>query len=163
DFVEPRAPSKDEPPPEQASTLYYGATRSLLIWAPQWLGQAGPIPAESVIPADLSGWKYSVPRDYVAVDPELGRILFPCGQLPPTGVGVSYHYGFSAAMAGGEYRRPLSQPAEAGLYHVGKAEPLTTINAALKAWQQDKDELRKSTNGATRPLSAVIEIVDSGV
>jgi hypothetical protein len=35
----------------------------------------------------------------------LGRIAFPSSQPPPSNVRVSYHYGFSAEMGGGEYGR----------------------------------------------------------
>jgi len=38
----------------------------------------------------------------VAIDPELGRLAFPPGH-PPHGVWVSYHYGFSSDIGGGEY------------------------------------------------------------
>ena len=37
----------------------------------------------------------------------LGRIAFAPGHSPARGVRVSYHYGFSANMGGGEYRRTV--------------------------------------------------------
>ena len=47
-----------------------------------------------------------MPTGLVAVDPVLGRIMFPT-RRPPTDVEVTYHYGFSADLGGGEYDRPI--------------------------------------------------------
>ena len=67
---------------------------------------SGLIPASQVIPADLSDWsRYQARPDTVAVDPVLGRMIFPPAQTPRH-VHVTYHYGFSADMGGGEYDRP---------------------------------------------------------
>jgi hypothetical protein len=170
----PQLPSSynpSDPPPPQASGLYYGKNKSVLIWAPGWDGAeagSGMVLAGSIIPTDLSGWKYTAPRNRILVDPELGRIKFPTGQLPPNGVWVSYQYGFSADIGGGEYNRPLSQPAGARLYRVesGATAPVfPTINAALQQWKQDKATLRANDPPGSKPtpVAAVIEIADSGV
>jgi hypothetical protein len=139
----------------QAAAAYYGP--SLMIWAPGWprRGAEQPIPRTAIIPADLTDWQYRTPRNFVAVDPELGRIAFPTGQLPKQGVWVSYHYGFSADIGGGEYPRPLSQPIEHKLYRVSKSKPgyYETIGAALEQWARE----------TPKPLAAVIELADSGV
>jgi hypothetical protein len=151
----------------EASGDYYGADKSLAIWAPDWPHKDAPqpIPKELIIPADLSGWSYHASRNYVAVDPVLGRIVFPPDQRPKEGVRVGYHYAFSADIGGGEYDRPLSQPTGAKLYRVGRTEELKTINEALTKWMQLKPTLHgPSENGEkTAALSAVIEITDSGV
>ena len=138
---------------EQKERLY-GDNRSLQIWMGVKKGkriERRPIPAEQIIPADLSGWEYVPRRGKVAVDPVLGRIAFPSRYWPKSGVWVSYHYGFSAAIGGGEYAREISQPEQATLYPVGRDEPFETINAALQQWQQEAS------------ADAVIEIRDSGV
>ncbi|TFI56941.1 DUF4136 domain-containing protein [Sphingomonas parva] len=87
--------------------------RSVAIWAPGWPTAkspgTAPIPAERVIVADLEDWSYLPPRDHVAVDPLRGRIVFPPRQFPRKRVTVSYFYGFSADIGGGEYYRPLSE------------------------------------------------------
>ncbi|HWO01557.1 MAG TPA: hypothetical protein VNS63_20025, partial [Blastocatellia bacterium] len=90
----------------------------------------------------------------VAVDPVLGRIVFPAGHGPKDGVWVSYRYGFSADIGGGEYDRPLSQPENARLYRVGPNEKFHTINAALRQWRK---------HDAAASPAAVIEIADSSV
>jgi hypothetical protein len=144
-----------------ASDKYYGMDKSLAVWAPDWpvKGAPQPIPREMVIPANLADWSYHTPRNHISIDPELGRIVFPTGQLPKNGVSVSYHYGFAASIGGGEYDRPLleSAPGSGGevIYRVGRDRPGAdnSISAALTRWQALDP----------RPKSAVIEIIDSGV
>lgn len=139
----------------QASEKYYGP--SVTISAPDWprKGAPQPVPRESVVPADLTDWHYRAPRNVVALDPVLGRIVFPVGQLPKQGVVVSYQYAFSANIGGGEYDRPLSQPTKAKIYRVGKGKDTRfdadTIQKALDVWMGEK------------PPSAIIEICDSSV
>lgn len=138
---------------EREVSSYYGEGRSFAIWVDGWAGYSSdaPLPPEVIIAADLSGWAYHPPRGKVAVDPVLGRIAFPPRQLPRNGVWVSYHYGFSDDIGGGEYERTLSQPADAVLYRVGQNEEIVRIGDALALWRQEK------------PQHAVIEITDSGV
>lgn len=54
------------------------------------------------------------PAGKVAIDPKLGRIAFPLTSPPMAEpvVRVSYHYGFSAPMGGGEYDREESFDSE---------------------------------------------------
>ncbi len=144
---------------EAAPDAFYGEGRSLAIWAEQWAGYdpAQPLPVSALIVADLSDWQYKPARGKVAIDPVLGRLMFPPTQLPKKGVRVSYRYGFSADIGGGEYLRPMSQPAEAfTLYRVGEArddEPqlMPRIADALRQWREDA------------PQHAVIELANSGV
>lgn len=153
---------------EQDLAALYGEGKSLAIWAEGWGGHAAgaPLPLDAIIAADLSGWHYLPPRGRIAIDPVLGRIAFPPGQLPKKGVRVSYHYGFSADMGGGEYRRTLYDPlpraprdgTEADqppvahtLYRVGRHGDYQRLWDALKAWREQQ------------PLDAVIELTDSGV
>jgi len=156
-----------------ASPDYYGlatsesdpeaqVARSLVIWAEDWPTKGAdngqPIDASQIVPADLSDWSYVPPRNHVAVDPVLGRFMFPPKQLPKRGVWVSYHYGFSADMGGGEYARPLGEVQGAQLIRV---EGQKELRVALQWWQ-------RQTNGSSdphpeQPQDAVIEITDSGV
>ncbi len=128
--------------------LYYGDGLSFAIWtgSPRKL-----IPVESLVVADLTDWTYRPLPDQVAVDPQLGRIAFPPTQTKRQKVWVSYNYGFSADIGGGEYLRVLSQPPIYNLYLVGENQALTRIGAALAQWQKDA------------PQNAVIEITDSGI
>ena len=146
-----------------ASPAYYGTGKSLSIEVTDWprRGRRGGIRAEDVIPADLTDWHgYPVPDGKVLVDPVLGRLVFAPRQTPKRVV-VSYRYGFSADMGGGEYRRRVSQPAGARLYRVRQwgtgAGEFRTIRQAHAQWRRDKQE------GETPPRAAVIEVADSGV
>lgn len=52
------------------------------------------------------GWAHTPPKTKVAIDPVLGRIAF---RDPPAGTPrVSFHYGFSADLGGGQYDRAAS-------------------------------------------------------
>jgi hypothetical protein len=55
--------------------------------------------------SDVAGdqWAHTPPGGKIAVDPVLGRISF--ADAPPGPPLVTYHYGFSADMGGGEYDR----------------------------------------------------------
>jgi hypothetical protein len=145
--VKPK-PGKQRP----ASADYYN--RSLSISLPDRDGKLNEIPREFVIPANLSNWHTFRPeKDHVAVDPVLGRIVFPSTQKPRYGVVVSYQYAFSADIGGGEYERQLSQPADAHIFRVGRNEQLKTIKDALDAWMNQQPKAR----------AAVIEFQDSEV
>jgi hypothetical protein len=175
----------------QASGRYYGLDqnglpKSIVIYAPDWpkKGALQPIPRENVVPADLSNWQYRATRNppEIALDPVLGRVVFPIGLLPKKGVSVTYRYGFSADMGGGEYRRSVSQPAAFTLYGVSQsnAKKMKSINAALDAWRKQQGAVPpKPADGAPKEereawnkewgeayemlRAAVIEIEDSAV
>jgi hypothetical protein len=141
-------------PFEKRLTDYYGEGKSLAIWA-DWanLDPTRPIPTEHIIAADLSDWDaYRPSRNSMALDPALGRAVFPPNQLPKK-VRVMYHYAFSADIGGGAYERPLSQPAQGTLLPVSGQDQLKD---ALAPWQDEK-------LWASQPPQAVIEITDSGV
>jgi hypothetical protein len=150
-----------------ASPTYYGAGRSVWVSVQDWprRGHRGVVPAESVIPADLSDWHaYRAPRDMVLLDPQRGRLVFPPGQ-PPRRVSVSYNYGFSADMGGGEYRRQLPQPSGATVYRVRQrdraAGEFQTIEQAWRRWREIRRKFPEE--GAEGPSAVVIEVADSSV
>ena len=133
---------------------FYGVERAFMIWVDGWAGvkSGQPVPASALISADLSKWEYVPPLKHIAVDPVLGRLVFPPGQLPRKGVHVSYRYGFSADLGGGEYTRPQLEAApDAIVYKVGAHGQYRRIAEALTQWKQDK------------PANAVIELTASGV
>ncbi len=135
---------------ERSKAEYYGEGKSVQIW----VGSLDdPIPAHEIVAANLTDWHYRPPAGQVAVDPVLGRIAFPHGHSSRKHVWVSYQYGFSADIGGGEYDRPLSQPADATVYRVTGVDQL---KQALAPWQEDQSPREQ-------PPRAVIEIADSGV
>ena len=151
----------------------YGDGRSVQIWAPDWptRGQGVPVPRAALLPADLSGWQYQLPRGRVAVDPELGRLLFPANQRPKRGVWVSYQCGFAANLGGGEYGRVTPELEGATRYIVHTPMPdrdpkmvwppghYASSAAARAAWAQ-----AKAAAPAQQPLRAlIVELAESGV
>ena len=146
-------------PFEAHKEKYYGEGKSIQIWAPGWCRQdsAKSLPPEAIVPADLSDWSYLPPLNHVAVDPVLGRMVFPPSQLPREGVRVSYLYAFSDDIGGGEYRRPLSQPAICTLVRIGGGEEIKRITDAWNRIQQEW------ASDPAKPQNGVIEITDSGV
>ncbi|WP_125612946.1 hypothetical protein [Specibacter cremeus] len=149
------------PPQASASPSYYGPSMS--VSAPGWAGQVGDaIPAGNVIPADLSDWHaYRPARGTVLLDPVRGRLVFPAGS-PPKSVSVTYHYGFSAEMGGGEYHRMFPQPAGARVYRVRKNTgpgEYGQVMAAYAQWTADRAVPDPGTG--VPPRAAVIEIMDS--
>lgn len=82
---------------------YYGPGKSLCLYDGR-----EPIAVERIVVADLSGWRREPRGDQVMLDPLLGRFVFPPRRLPKDPQ-VSYHYGFSAAIGGGEYDRPVPE------------------------------------------------------
>lgn len=139
---------------------HYGEGKSLAIYVQDWpcRGEHGMVPVEDIVAADLSDWlAYRAPLGKVLVDPQRGRMVFPTGQMPKR-VFVSYHYGFSADMGGGEYRRTLSQPLDARLYRVRKRAAegeFDTVAKALAQWESERPDAKVK--------AAVIEIADSCV
>lgn len=137
-----------------ASERFYGAERSLAIWAGKWadLDPKLPVPAERIVSADLSGWSYRPKPGQVAVDTELGRIAFPPSQLPPEGVWTTYNFAFSAAIGGGEYERPPFMPSGGDVkYYYVRPDAFPSISQACRQWAADNSK------------HGIIEIGDSGV
>lgn len=145
----------------QASAAYYGVGKSLVIYAPDWpvKGAPQPAPRDRVIPADLSDWRYRAERGQIAIDPVLGRMVFPAGQLPKRGVWASYRYAFSADMGGGEYTRTLTEPAQCTFYRVTKHKPASDIpDAVSKAISQCRAQCRqeKPPSDAVRTIKEAL-------
>lgn len=134
---------------------YYGEdgepTRSLRIYTK--LGDATtPVPRAGIRVCNLSdfagGWAHMPETGGpIVVDPALGRIALPADAPAGTSVVVDYHYGFSAALGGGEYEREASYDTSASAPEPVKVPgDFATIGAALA-----------SLSGA-----GVVEIQDSG-
>lgn len=136
---------------DERTADYYGRNKSIRIWRDRL---DNPVPLDEIVAADLSEWTYRPQRDQVAVDPVLGRIAFPLRNAPKTGVWVTYHYGFSDDMGGGEYWRDLRPVGTRPLYRVGPGGDFDLIMDAVNSWQNDKVDPAKK--------DAIIEITDSG-
>ena len=62
--------------------------------------------------ASATSWAHTPPQAVVAIDPVLGRMAFKDPRAKPPR--VMFHYGFSAAMGGGEYERRATFDAALG-------------------------------------------------
>jgi hypothetical protein len=155
----------------RADPSLYGAGRSIFIEVAEWprRSHALPITADRVIPADLSDWSYKVPKDHVAVDPVLGRIVFPTSQPPRREVRVSYRYGFAMDIGGGEYPR-AAVPLPPQIAHVEvrpgidsnpKALLFATIAEAYADWRRRRNDAKD--DDTKTPGALVIELMESGV
>lgn len=94
---------------------------------------------------DMNGkavWAH-LPNDKIAIDPVLGRITFPSNQIPEN-LHVTYHYGFSADMGGGEYERVAS---------------LSTANPKIKV-PEDRPKIQAALN-QIKVSGGVVEITNN--
>lgn len=97
---------------------------------------------------DVIGWAHQ-PEDRISIDPVLGRIAFPENQPPPDRVRVTYNYGFSTEMGGGEYGRENTFSKLERIISVPTDEP--DIQSALAALLSD-------LGGSSQLAGGVIEI-----
>ncbi len=90
---------------------YYGKSRSILLELadPDLTLEPEVIEAydldtneQKIVVCNLTDWT-NQPTDVIAIDPVLGRVAFP--QKQTNQVLVSFHYGFSPNIGGGEYHR----------------------------------------------------------
>ncbi|MEO7701871.1 MAG: hypothetical protein ABIZ04_21810 [Opitutus sp.] len=125
-------------------TDYYGEEKSVVVSV-----DGKVVDVDQVAGADLSdgagGAWAAAASEKILIDPVLGRIAFPAGAMVPMDVRVTYHYGFSAEMGGGEYDRSDSIPDEftgRNVWQIGvsaerapiKDEQVTTLVDAVIAW-----------------------------
>jgi hypothetical protein len=150
---------------------YYGHNLSL------WINDASGSPPAPVCACDLSdvtdasgnviGWAHA-PQNSVAIDPQLGRIVFPSKLPPPSGVHVNYSYGFSAQMGSGPYSRPLDDTAGV-VIHVPSDYPTIQLaidqagfefsgGAAAVLIEIENSEYYRETPTVTLPANASLTI-----
>lgn len=131
----------------------YGPGRSLRIWRD---GLDHAVPVHDIVAADLSEWAYRPTANEVAVDPQLGRMVFSSRNEPENGVWVSFNEGFPDDLGGGEYPREVSPIDDRKYYSVGSGGQHARIMDAVAAFVADRGA------GGTA-ADAVIEIVDGEV
>ena len=87
---------------------YYGPGKSILLAVDGLEKPADEVKACDLSDLDDGSWAHMPPaNDKIAIDPVLGRIALPADQTPSS-VKVTFHYGFSAEVGGGEYERAAS-------------------------------------------------------
>lgn len=99
-----------------------------------------PVLPGNVLCMNLSSW-HQPTGQVVGVDVERGRLAFGTDWQPERGVDVSYHYGFSADLGGGPYKRGkwLVRPEHAALHlrvskGGGLSDTFPTLSDALVEW-----------------------------
>ncbi|NEO98504.1 MAG: hypothetical protein F6K58_07475 [Symploca sp. SIO2E9] len=117
DIKEVPALQEDKPEPQLNSDYYYGPDRSLVIYIREGESQEEQyrsIEPEKIVAEDLTNWEEPA-AGKIAVDVELGRLMFARGEDPGwDNLQVNFSYGFSGDMGGGPYNRgkTLDQDAE---------------------------------------------------
>lgn len=113
---------------------YYGRDLSIFIRV-KYSGESEyhDVPLREVQVCNLENWGKPC-TDRVAIDPENGRISLP---KKATDVRVMYHYGFSAKMGGGFYKRPpLGFPGRLIKISKDGSGDHATIDDAIDAWKE---------------------------
>ncbi len=131
--------------PEPISRRVFDAARADY-YGPELSVAIDGVELDDVCICDLSDtgatWAHSPPNKPVAIDPVLGRISFAVA--PSETPQVTFHYGFSAPLGGGEYERKATF--DAGLAPVDQVASPGPLQAALDA----------------RSGGGVVEVTDSG-
>ena len=95
------------------------------------------VPLAQIVVCNLmdfgTGWAPG-PNGMVAVDPELGRIVFPPDQPAPGAVTLDYNYGFPMDMGGGPYLRAGAVPVAPTWQVTVGTGGITTIAQAVAAF-----------------------------
>lgn len=118
---------KEEKDKEEDKSILIYTTKNSVLTEDQAQAYVKP---EVILVCDLSNWTYLPEQDKIAVDPVLGRIVFPENQLPDT-VHVTFNYGFSAEMGGGEYDREDTFAADPKTKIIEVRSGVITIQDAL--------------------------------
>ena len=87
---------------------YYGPGKSIYLEIDEDGKDSNLVMACNLGDVPGNGWAHTPPEGKIAIDPVLGRIAFPEALPEHANVLVTYHYGFSADMGGGEYDRAAS-------------------------------------------------------
>ncbi len=149
DLKEVPARQVEKPEIQCNSDHYYGPDRSIAIYIKKAETQEESseyplILPENIVAKKLDNWE-APPSGKIAVDVELGRLMFASGEDPGwDNLEVDYSYGFSGNMGGGPYNRSqtLAQDAET-IRWVARKKPTeasenwyTSLSEAIAAWKE---------------------------
>ncbi len=87
---------------------YYGPGKSIYLEIDEDGKDSDLVMACNLGDVPGNGWAHTPPEGKIAIDPVLGRIAFPEALPEDANVLLTYHYGFSADIGGGEYDRAAS-------------------------------------------------------
>ncbi|HMJ26139.1 MAG TPA: hypothetical protein VK475_09935, partial [Pyrinomonadaceae bacterium] len=145
---------------------YYGADKSFMIErsGPNIKTKPVEIPATEIIVCNLTGWA-NLPKDKIAIDPVLGRIAFPTDESKPPL--VTFHYGFSSSIGGGEYNRITAFGTSRTEVLDAQGRPITRKVANSYSEDTGASTARPTitqalTDLAITPRGGAVEILNSG-
>jgi len=143
---------------DQVESILINVNGDFVLPGPQTGSPPGPKLSDLIQVCDLSdvvdssghviGWTHK-PKKRISIDPVLGRLAFPENKPPPQKVRVTYNYGFSTEMGGGEYNRGSTFSKLERIIKVPTDQP--NIQSALAA-------LVAELGGASQLDGGVIEI-----
>jgi len=152
---------------------YYGDDMSIVIEV-----NGTNVDSDRIIVSNLIDWENRPRADMIAVDPELGRILFPKNEIPKK-VRVSYYYAFSGNVGSNPYERDDSILSEKfnsdkiQRYYVIKNEKIRDVHTSISLDDTDEDlKIFPSLSGAINDWqsntdnshsTAIFEIMDSEI
>jgi hypothetical protein len=140
---------------------YYGGLRSILVERVDAGGTITPVPLAEVRVCDLGGWATSpFPAGCtVSVDPVLGRLAFASPQArPPL---LTFHYGFTADLGGGEYDRGTPADDVGALVYVSLREEDVPRPSPTEPHLPNRRTLGEAL-ALLGTRTGIIEIIDNG-
>lgn len=145
---------------------YYGSDKSFNLEraGSNLRTEPAQIPAIELIVCNLTGWA-NLPKDKIAIDPVLGRIAFPDDQTEPPL--VTFHYGFSTGIGGGEYNRLSASGTRRTEVLDDTGEPIVvtvtnTYSDDSNAFSAKATVLDAIADPVLTPKGGAVEILNSG-
>ena len=148
---------------------YYGEGKSVLLELanPDIRLEPDQIPVDKISVCDLSEW-INLPEDKIAIDPVLGRIALPSSTTGMPDLTrqmlVTFYYGFSDGLGGGEYNRLSSFGA--GRTQVLDDDGQVVVQRVVNTYLKDVGpDVKDTISDALAALSAnggTVEILNSG-
>ncbi|MFZ4702200.1 MAG: citrate/2-methylcitrate synthase [Candidatus Methylumidiphilus sp.] len=109
------------------------------------------VPRTSVVACHLgddgSAWAHEAPTGKYGIDPVLGRVAVAADLPEPDSLAVTYHYGFSADLGGGEY---------------GRQREADASDVKVVQVPQDHETIQAALTALAGTLKGVVEITGSG-
>lgn len=127
---------------------YYGKEKSLFLVVDGIEIETNDIQVGNLSDTGSGDWAH-MPQENITIDPVLGRIAFPEDQSPTDYVKVTFHYGFSADMGGGEYERRSS-------FDIAGVD-----QTLIRAPDDDYPTIQDALDGLP-DAGGIVEITDSG-
>ena len=108
-----------------------------------------------------AGWAHVPPPGQYGIDPVLGRIAVAADLPVPKAVALTYHYGFSADLGGGEYSRPR-QADDPAVTVVRVPHDQAKIQAALAALAGKANGVVEITGSGRYAETLAVQVPDGG-